>query len=51
MNARQVKNDCMKMKRNMRRNVDQMKLKKIIILTMVNAMIGGHLKVRLGKNY
>ena len=51
MNARQVKNDCMKMKRNIRRNVDRMKLKKRIILTKVNAMIGGHLIVRLGEKY
>ena len=31
--------------------MDQMKLKKRIILTKVNAMIGGHLIVRLGKKY
>ena len=51
MNARPVKNDCVKMKRNVRRNMDQMKLKKIILLIMVNAMIGGHLIVRLGEKY
>ena len=49
MNATQVKNGCMKMKRNVRRNMDQMKLKKRIILTMVNVPIGGCFIVRLGE--
>ena len=49
MNARKVKNDCVKMKRNIGRNVDQMNFKKRIILTKVNATIGELLIVRLWK--
>ena len=38
MNTIKVKNECVKMKRNMRRNTEHIKLKKRVRYTMLNAM-------------